>query len=310
MIGAEIVSFFSGIPEGIGTVVGSVVGALFTAIFLRRNTKTDEFEKIKAGKFKEVADDLLDSGKMTYMEYYKANNFLSIAKKADLYYQEPIRADTTASCDFDWFVRFFEEAGNVSDDTMQNMWAKILAGEIAHPSSFSLKTIDVMKNLSKKDAELFIKICSHSFVRDKTNWFLPNEDEYLKSVGITYTDILKLNELGLIFNDGIIALNMSVNNEPSILTSSYNSIMLVSSSSGEDELVSIGQFPFTEAGKELSTMTNGSASDEDLLRYGESLSHNRPYKVSVHKVIEWKKESVSYEEENLISRETPATNKE
>ena len=81
MNGTELITFLSRSLDSIGSAVGPVAGALFTAIFLRHNTKTDEFEKIKAGKFKEVADDLLTSGKMTYTEYYKANNFLTIAKK-------------------------------------------------------------------------------------------------------------------------------------------------------------------------------------------------------------------------------------
>lgn len=201
MNGTEIITFLSNNLDTISSAVGPVAGALFTAIFLRHNTKTDEFEKIKTGQFKEVADDLLASGKMTYTEYYKANNFLTVAKKADGYYREHPRLEEKGTYDFDWFMRFFEAVGNVSDETMQNLWAKILAREIAQPSTFSLKTVDVMRNLSKRDAELFIKVCSHSFISSATNYFLPNEDEFIEYVGIQYADIMKLSELGLIFND-------------------------------------------------------------------------------------------------------------
>lgn len=61
MNGTELITFLSRNLESIGSAVGHVVGYLFTVIFLRYNTKTDEFEKIKAGKFREVADDLLES---------------------------------------------------------------------------------------------------------------------------------------------------------------------------------------------------------------------------------------------------------
>lgn len=237
--GPEIIAFLSSGLETMSSAVGPVAGALFTAIFLRHNTKTDEFEKIKAGKFKEVADDLLASGKMTYTEYYKANNFLTVAKKADHYYQEQPKNDEKGTYDFDWFVRFFESAGSVSDGTMQNLWAKILAGELARPSTFSLKTIDVMKNMCKRDAELFIKICSHSFMSSPENYFFPNEDEFLEAVGIAYTDIMKLSELGLIFNDGMITLNMNIDNEPRILINNTNLIMIISSTSGNPEKASI-----------------------------------------------------------------------
>ncbi len=307
MNGTEIIAFLSSGLKTMSSAVGPVAGALFTAIFLRHNTKTDEFEKIKAGKFKEVADDLLASGKMTYTEYYKASNFLTVAQKADQYYQEQPRSDEQGTYDFDWFVRFFEAAGNVSDDTMQNLWAKILAGEIAQPSTFSLKTIDVVRNLSKKDAELFIKICSHSFVSSGTNCFLPNEDEYLETVGITYADIMKLSEIGLMFNDGLISLSMSISSEPRILVNSHSLIMVMASSSGKPEEANIRQYPFTEVGNEVSTLISKSASDEDFLKYGEILSHNKSYKISVHKVIEWVGTSVRYEKQDLIQKDISAT---
>ena len=83
MNGTEIIALLSNGLETMSSAVAPVAGALFTAIFLRHNTKTDEFEKIKAGQFEEVANDLLMSGKMTYTEYYKANNFLAVAKKAE-----------------------------------------------------------------------------------------------------------------------------------------------------------------------------------------------------------------------------------
>lgn len=307
MNGTEIITFLSNNLDTISSAVGPVAGALFTAIFLRHNTKTDEFEKIKTGQFKEVADDLLDSGKMTYTEYYKANNFLTVAKKADGYYKEHPRLEEKGTYDFDWFMRFFEAVGNVSDETMQNLWAKILAGEIAQPSTFSLKTVDVMRNLSKRDAELFIKVCSHSFISSATNYFLPNEDEFIEYVGIQYADIMKLSELGLIFNDATITLNMDISNEPQILINNHSLIMLITSASGNSEKASIRQYPFTEVGKELSTMISESASDEDFVKYGQLLSRNKSHKISVHKVIKWNGDSVEYNKINLIPQEVPAT---
>ena len=292
MNGAEIIAFLSNGLESMSSAVGPVAGALFTAIFLRHDTKTDEFEKIKAGQFKEVANDLLSSGKMTYTEYYKANNFLKVAKKADSYYHDHSRFEEKGTYDFDWFVRFFEAVGNVSDDTMQNLWAKILAGEIARPSTFSLKTIDVMRNLNKRDAELFIKVCSHSFMSNIANCSLPNEDEFLEDAGIRYIDIMKLSELGLIFKDSAITLNICINDKPRILLENNDLIMMIASASGNSEKASIRQYPFTEAGNELSTMISESPSDEEFLKYGQLLSRNKSYRILVHKVIKRESDSV------------------
>ena len=77
MTGNDLIQFLFQNIGTFQTAVGSIAGAIITTIFLRRNTATEEFEKIKAGKLGDVVDDLLESGKMTYTEYYKANNFFN-----------------------------------------------------------------------------------------------------------------------------------------------------------------------------------------------------------------------------------------
>ena len=80
-------------------------------------------------------------------------------------------------------------------------------------------------NLSKRDADLFIKVCSHSFMSSVTGCFLPNNKEYVETVGIQYADIMKLSEFGLRFNDGAISLKVSISDEPRILISNHSLIM-------------------------------------------------------------------------------------
>ena len=41
------------------------------------------------------------------------------------------------------------------------MWGTILAGEIAAPGSVSLKTLDIVKTVSKEDADAFASLCDH-----------------------------------------------------------------------------------------------------------------------------------------------------
>ena len=74
MTGTEIVSFISDNFPTSSPVI-ALTGFLFSAFFLRHNTATKEFEKIKAGHFKEAAEELIQSGEMTQMEYFKARNF-------------------------------------------------------------------------------------------------------------------------------------------------------------------------------------------------------------------------------------------
>jgi len=57
--------------------------------------------------------------------------------------------------DHDWTARFFEFAQDVSDDDVRAIWAKILAGEVRSPGSVSLRTLSVLRDMSRSDAELF-----------------------------------------------------------------------------------------------------------------------------------------------------------
>lgn len=285
MNGTEIIKLLTNNLPEVMSVVNSVAGAVFTAIFLRNNTSTKEFEKIKAGKFGEVADILLESGKMTYTEYYKANNFLDIAKKADEFYSEMNSSNSDKIYDFDWFFRFYEAASTVSDAAMQELWAKILAGEVSEPSTFSFKTIDILKNISKKDAELFIKVCSYSFVLGNTS-YLPREAEYHNANDILYVDIMKLNELGLMFNDGTIRTEFEVDTIPKCIVVNDELIMTISSKHGENIKFSINQYPFTEAGREIASLISQRPSDETFIEYAKLLSKKNDNCIfSVYKII-------------------------
>lgn len=58
------------------------------------------------------------------------------------------------SPDEDWISRFFNSAQDISSEQMQELWGRILSGEIKKPGSFSMKTLDFVRNMTKNDAEL------------------------------------------------------------------------------------------------------------------------------------------------------------
>ena len=62
--------------------------------------------------------------------------------------------------DHDWTARFFGDVQDVSSEEMQNLWAKILAGEVERPGSTSIKALGILKNLDKTTANMFRMFCS------------------------------------------------------------------------------------------------------------------------------------------------------
>lgn len=57
--------------------------------------------------------------------------------------------------DPDWTARFFATVQDISSEDMKELWAKVLSGEVRNPSSTSLRTLDVLKNMTSKDAHVF-----------------------------------------------------------------------------------------------------------------------------------------------------------
>ena len=259
--------------------VGPIVGAIFAAIFLRKNTKDVEFEKLKAGKFREVADRLLASGYMTYTEFYKAANFLHVAELADQVFKQDYqnKADENQKYDFDWYMRFYDIVGNISDEEMQAIWARILAGEIHRKGTYSLQLLDILKNFTQKQAELYNRVCSHCFISGD-NVYIPNDNEYLQFTNITYQDILDLDALGLINSSGTTSLSVKVQpDRPALFGNDMLRMVIEYNGQGNaTQEFSFLQFPFTSAGRELITLIGKHGSEKDFLYFVKLLIKKNP----------------------------------
>lgn len=97
--------------------------------------------------------------------------------------------------DEDWLFRWRESASKVSAAELQALWGRVLAGEIKSPGTFSLRTLEFLKNLSREDARRITKLAP--FVVDSDFVFRGN-DTLLASEGITLSFLLDLQELGVV----------------------------------------------------------------------------------------------------------------
>ncbi|HZH92092.1 MAG TPA: DUF2806 domain-containing protein [Pyrinomonadaceae bacterium] len=143
----------------------------------------------------------------SYQEAKKQINIESVVQHA----AEELRDKETVSdekVDEDWITRFFSIAENISSEEMQILWGKILAGEVTRPRSYSLRTLDVLKNFSKEEAEVFAKVAQAALqVKGSTFIFVPDTDHeiaYLTTeFNIEYRDILLLREIGVLASSNL-----------------------------------------------------------------------------------------------------------
>ncbi|MBP8805807.1 MAG: DUF2806 domain-containing protein [Kofleriaceae bacterium] len=110
--------------------------------------------------------------------------------------------DGNVQFDERWGARFVRDAEDAADDTMRDLLARILAGELDAPGSFSLRTLSVVRDLDQRTARAFQAIAP--MVVDCG--FLPphreesgcNFAQYYEARGIQYSDIIALTEVGLL----------------------------------------------------------------------------------------------------------------
>lgn len=137
--------------------------------------------------------------RINFQETKKQFNIESITAFAaeELKNEPPI---TDEPLDEDWTTRFFKISEDISNEEMQALWGKILAGEIKQPKSYSLRTLELIRNLSKSEADIFMKIANFAIESSNRNYiFKGNEDNFLSNKhNIKYNDIALLIELGLI----------------------------------------------------------------------------------------------------------------
>ena len=102
--------------------------------------------------------------------------------------------------------RWISEASNVSDETLQDLWARLLAGELESPGSVSNDTMSIARDLTKERAGEFQTLCSAALCKlDGTPAIVvgcgsPGANSLLP-YGLSYDVLMRLAHHRLIVND-------------------------------------------------------------------------------------------------------------
>ena len=150
----------------------------------------------------------------------------------------------------DWVTNFFDKCHNISDKEMRQVWARILAGEANKPGSFSRKTVNVMADLDKADAELFRNLCRFGWTHRDDGLVTPLVFDYQDGIynqnNVYFGSCNHLEYLGLInkeFRGFAFARNEAV--------ISYNGRTVRLTSTDNAKQINMGHIVFTRTGLEL-----------------------------------------------------------
>ncbi|MFD3397247.1 TIGR03899 family protein [Alteromonas macleodii] len=208
------------------------------------------------------------------LETQKASNLQAVLNIA---LNVTINEQTSDNLDPDWFFAFSTMAEEIYSPPMQELWGKIFAVEVARPGSFSLRTLQLLKTLTHRDAQVFNKAANVASRRN--NDTVPRilvgyhkrkglfsllkrpvpEQINLANVGLSYPDLLSLQEMKLIYASEIESGEYAEGQQVTWRCVNEN-ISLTSKTSG----VALVYYKFTSVGSELYKLVTKSPNEAYL----------------------------------------------
>jgi hypothetical protein len=169
---------------------------------------------------------------------------------------DPQRPSETTVSD-DWLFRWKEFASRVSDDQIQHLWAKILAGEIKNPGSSSYRMIDFIDKLNRDEISDISKVFSLTMTNNNLIVRGAGADiDFLAGNGLTKDFFEKIGELGIISQTTVGAVNVATSLDLAKFNPfqlAYNGfvVSLKNTDKIKDGKISIIYYMLTKLGREL-----------------------------------------------------------
>lgn len=241
--------------EKLVSTVSSAIGILYEPTYIRKvaQVEADKLKIIAVAKM-EIQSKEVDAqqdrndkilARTQLRELKRQNNIDKIVEFA----ASDISNDNDVSdnpVDEDWITRFFNYAQDISNEEAQLLWGKLLSNEVKKPGSFSLRTIEILRNISPSEAQLFQSLCEFVLMKlDKSIGFIYINSESFNNM-ISYGTLLILKECGLI-DISSLAYN-SKSHEFNII---YDNKILYAKKNDQEMDVKIKTYNLTKSGLEL-----------------------------------------------------------
>jgi len=171
----------------------------------------------------------------------------------------------------DWYFRYLAGIQDISDKDMQLLFARILAGEIREPGSISVLALNALRDMSKEDAEIFVKVSGYAVIADENNVFIPQygqffdiEKDYEDSYyGLRFDDLRILSELRLISTQTDTAMTFDCENESDWIKTKSGNIGI--KMQNESKKIDISAWLYTRAGVQLYSLLSSLTPHKDFL---------------------------------------------
>ncbi len=156
--------------------------------------------------------------------------------------------------DPDWATAFYDSAKDSSDEEIQVLWGKILAGEIAHHGKFYKRTLSILKNMESEEAKHFVELVPLLITKETVPEFIFQNNEFFQ-----YNDLQTLMDCGIVnSSDGLYTYT-------GLDQVKLPGFKLVSKNNDVKELQLEG-FALTDAGLQLCQLIECNYADENYVK--------------------------------------------
>lgn len=244
--------------------VAAGCGVLYEPHRIVKKAKAEaEADKVKALSKLEIGDiERRALQRFLHEETKKQENIEAITEKALEFLPKDAKPEKIEE---DWMTRFLDKGKQVSDRQMQEIWAKVLAGEASAAGKYSKRTLELLHSLSKKDADHLVSLYRFAWKQlagatpipgkeNVTLIFRPMiiifnlEGSIYQEHGINFTTLQHLETIGVIKFENL--SDFQLQNSP-IMPFCYPGSMPLLVKPQQGQPIPLGKVMLTESGTEL-----------------------------------------------------------
>lgn len=195
----------TGLSKPITKLIESVaagVGVLYEPRRIRERAKAEADAVVFSARAEVEASELLErtGRRVADREVRRQTNLESILARAVDALPEEVADDPVEE---DWVHRFIDAAQDIGSAEVQSLWARILAGEVAQPGSYSLRSLEALRLMDRRDAAT-VEILANYTMRLESEPVLVRShavDQFLDQNGLGILARQHLHALGILQSD-------------------------------------------------------------------------------------------------------------
>ena len=262
----------------LGTIINARGEANAQAYLAKKKAQTDaEVEILRLQGEEKVAQYVLARN------IQKVENVEEIVSKAKQQFtadeqvpEEPVEQD--------WMNRFLNIAEEISDKDMQDIWGRILAGEIKKPKSYSLRTLEVMRNMSKDEAMSLMKASTFQVALDLVS---------TEPFALGLMEQISLEDIGVVCGEELVR-TFTI---PSSGTISFglNRKTRINVYAPTGIKIKLKGLKLTRAGQEIFTLIQEHDYDVFYKELSNLIKNNGATKVTINEILSWNGSQYEYQ---------------